>query len=213
MVHKNRKTGFTIVEISIASAVLVMVLVAAYSVFSGASTSFTRSTKSLSIQNELRNALNFIREEMQRASYHSKIKVNGNTIDRGEFFQLFYCPNETKGNANKDIMAWTICKPKSDGESDPYPCRLSLHNGELRYLKPSANTDEISYDNKVILRNVDKIKITKEDKDPSNPIIGALINIEVWVTDTSDSSKEKLTVSAQTGARVDVKANARDSIP
>ena len=209
MVHKNRKTGFTIVEISIASAVLVMVLFAAYSVFSGASTSFTRSTKSLSIQNELRNALNFIREEMQRASYHSVIKVNGAEVDRGEQYQLFFSSGEIDGSlSNKELVNWTICKPKSNGSCAIYRCNLVINKGDLVYTKQgSGASDEMTFLNKVVLRNVDKIKITKEDKHPTNKIIGALVNIEVFVADKSNSSQEKIIVSAQTGARVDVQAN------
>ena len=72
MVHQNnKKFGFTVMEMSIAIIVFALVMAMGYKIFSGASIGFQRSTKSLSMQNEMRNGLNFIREEMKRASYRS----------------------------------------------------------------------------------------------------------------------------------------------
>ena len=136
MVHKNRKNGFTVVEISIACIVFVLLMGGAYGVFSGVSKSFQRSTKSLSMQNEMRNGLNFIREEMQRASYKSVIKINGNSIDESKHFSL--CKNaEIEGNSNKRLAKWYICKPFVGTSGVVFTCTLDIADNKIYYTKNS----------------------------------------------------------------------------
>lgn len=215
MVHKNKKYGFTVVEIAIACIVFALLMGGAYGVFSGASKGFQRSTKSLTMQNQMRNGLTFIREEMQRASYRSKIEINGNTIDEGDDYCFKLCKEkEIDGKSNKVLAIWKICKPfikdSTGSESGVvFKCTLRISNGEIIYSKviEDGKDSETLFQNKVVMTQVGKIKFsTDKIKSPTSSTeeVGALINIETFAVN-STSGQADLTVSAQTGARVEVK--------
>lgn len=206
MVHKNRKNGFTIVEISIACIIFVLLMGGVYSVFSGVSKGFQRSTKSLGMQNEMRNGLNFIREEMQRASYRSDIKINGNIIDENKYFSL--CKNnEVEGNTNKRLAKWYICKPFVGTSGVVFTCILDIADNKIYYTKKvtaGSDASEIEFNNKVVMTQIGKIKFSTEEFVAGTSNQGALINIETFAVN-STSGQADLNVSAQTGARVEVK--------
>ncbi|MBQ2592594.1 MAG: hypothetical protein II567_04840 [Candidatus Riflebacteria bacterium] len=206
MVHKNRKNGFTVVEICIACIVFVLLMGGAYGVFTGVSKSFQRSTKSLGMQNEMRNGLNFIREEMQRASYRSEIKINGNKIDENYKFRLCKA-SEVDGKANKQLAEWFICKPfKQDGTGVVFTCSLVISDNKILYTKMAtekSDASEAEFENKVVLNQIGKIKFSTEEFTAGSSNKGALINIEAFAVD-STSGQADLKISAQTGARVEV---------
>ena len=206
MVHKNKKYGFTVVEIAIACIVFVLLMGGAYGVFSGASKGFQRSTKSLTMQNEMRNGLTFIREEMQRASYKSVIKINGNSIDESKHFSL--CKNaEIEGNSNKRLAKWYICKPFVGTSGVVFTCTLDIADNKIYYTKKvteGSDATEKEFDNKVVMTQIGKIKFSTEEFVAGSSNQGALINMETFAVN-STSGQADLTVSAQTGARIEVK--------
>ena len=210
MVHQNnKKFGFTVMEMSIAIMVFALVLAMGYKIFSGASVGFQRSTKSLTMQNEMRNGLNFIREEMQRASYKSTISINNNAIEYDYYFKLCKDSEIDGKTSNKVIAKWNICKPfKKDKPGVVYDCTLRVSNGEIVYSKimSDGNDDEIQYQNKVVLTQIDKIKLSTEDirSGTGAEIIGAMINMEISSVNNTKGQSD-LKVSAQTGARIEVK--------
>ncbi|MBR4570285.1 MAG: prepilin-type N-terminal cleavage/methylation domain-containing protein [Candidatus Riflebacteria bacterium] len=208
MVHTNsKKYGFTVMELSIAIIVFSLVMGMAYKIFSGASVGFQRSTKSLSMQNEMRNGLNFIREEMQRASYKSNIEINGNSIEYGYYFKL--CKEtEIDGKSNKELAQWYICKPyKNNKDGVVFKCTLRITNGEIVYsrIKIDGSDSENEFQNKVVMTQIGKIRFSTENitSVTSGQVTGALINIETFAVNTT-SGQADLTVSAQTGAKVEV---------
>ena len=206
MVHKNKKFGFTLVELCIACMVFVLLMGAAYAVFSGVSKSFQRSTKSLTMQNEMRNGLNFIREEMQRASYKSEIKINGNTIHEDKYFSLTK-DAEIDGKTNKRLAKWCICQPFIGTSGVVFTCTLDIADNKIYYTKKvtdGSDATELEFDNKVVMTQIGKIKFSTEDFISGTTNNGALINIETFAVNTT-SGQTDLTVSAQTGARVEVK--------
>ena len=206
MVHKNRKNGFTVVEICIACIVFVLLMGGAYGVFTGVSKSFQRSTKSLGMQNEMRNGLNFIREEMQRASYKCVIKINGNDIDESKYFSL--CKSkEIDGSSNKRLAKWYICKPFVESSGVVFTCTLDIADNKIYYTKKAtegSDATETEYDNKVVMTQIGKIKFSTEEYVAGSSNQGALINIETLAVNAT-SGQADLSVSAQTGAKIEVK--------
>lgn len=206
MVHKCKKIGFTLVEICIGCIVFVLLMGAAYGIFSGVSKGFQRSTKSLTMQNEMRNGLNFIREEMQRASYKSVIEINGNTIDENKYFSLTKNA-EVDGKSNIQLARWYICKPFVGDSGVVFECSLNIKDNKILYTKKAidkSDATEKEYQEKVVMTQVGKIRFSTEDYVSGTTNNGALINIETFALN-STSGQADLTISAQTGARVEVK--------
>lgn len=209
MVHKCKKIGFTLVEICIGCIVFVLLMGSAYGIFSGVSKGFQRSTKSLAMQNEMRNGLNFIREEMQRASYRSEIRINGNKIDENKYFSL--CKDaEVDGKSNKRLARWYICKPivgNPPTSGVVFTCTLDIADNKIYYTKKAterSDPTEAEFDNKVVMTQIGKIKFSTEEFVAGFSNQGALINIETFAVNTT-SGQADLSISAQTGARVEVK--------
>ena len=209
MVHcKNKKYGFTLIEISISIAIFALIMGMAYKVFSGASFGLQRSTKSLKMQNEMRNGLTFIREEMQRASYESHIAINGNTLDESRKFSLTK-DAEIDGKTNKKLAEWFICKPfiaAEPGTGVVFKCTLKLSDNKIYYTKTvdkGADASEHLYNNKVVMTQVGTIKISTEEYTAGSSNKGALIEIETFAVGSTKGQSD-LTVSAQTGAKVEV---------
>ena len=198
-------------EVIIASMILAMTMGAAYKIFSSTSMGFQRSTKVLAMQNEMRNGLTFIREEMQRASYRSEIKVNGNKIEETGY--EFHLCNETdvNGDTNKILAKWAICKPfKKDNTGAVYECTLRISDRKILYTKieketkGSSDPNETLYNDKVIMQQVGKIKFSTEEFTSGTSNQGVQVNIETYAYN-STSGQPDLSISAQTGARVEVK--------
>ena len=211
MVHtNNKKYGFTVMELSIAIIVFSLVMAMCYKIFSGASVGFQRSTKSLSMQNEMRNGLNFIREEMQRASYKSTIQINGSVIDDSDDYCFKLSKQaEIDGKSNKVLAKWKICKPFMGNDLNSgvvFNCTLRISNGEIIYSKviDQGSDSETVFQNRVVMKQIGKIKFSTEEYVSGTTNQGALINIETFAVN-STSGQSDLTVSAQTGAKVEVK--------
>ena len=212
MVHKNnKKLGFTVIEVIIASMVLALTMGAAYKIFSSTSMGFQRSTKVLAMQNEMRNGLTFIREEMQRASYRSEIKVNGSEIDEDGY--EFHLCNETDidGSTNKILAKWTICKPfKKDNTGAVYECTLRISDRKILYTKTeketkgSSDPSETLYNDKVVMTQVGKIKFSTEEFTTGTSNKGVQVNIETFAFNSTKGQPD-LNVYAQTGAKIEVK--------
>ncbi len=211
MVHKsNKKLGFTVIEVIIASMVLALTMGAAYKIFSGTSMGFQRSTKVLAMQNEMRNGLTFIREEMQRASYRSEIKVNGSEIEENGY--EFHLCNETDidGSTNKILAKWTICKPfKRDNSGAVYECTLRISDRKILYTKTEKETKgssepETLYNDKVVMTQVGKIKFSTEEFTTGTSNQGVQVNIETFAYNSTKGQPD-LNVYAQTGAKIEEK--------
>lgn len=212
MVHKNnKKLGFTVIEVIIASMVLALTMGAAYKIFSSTSMGFQRSTKVLAMQNEMRNGLTFIREEMQRASYRSEIKINGSEI-KEDGYEFHLC-NETDidGSTNKILAKWTICKPfKKDNTGAVYECTLRISDRKILYTKTeketkgSSDPSETLYKDKVVMTQVGKIKFSTEEFTTGTSNKGVQVNIETFAYNSTKGQPD-LNVYAQTGAKIEVK--------
>jgi len=208
-----KKSGFTLVEILIAATVLSLALVVGYKVFVSFSRSFQKGSWSLTTQNKLRNALTFIREEMQKATAYTTVSVDGTNITEAGFEFNLTAADELTGNG--EIANWHICLPYVSGDpTSPgakFKCELKLENGSIFYTKtmlPDSSDPEgkeQTYNNRKIIADVANIKIRLDPFDPDSISAGSLITLEVRVEHPDKEAYEFAHVIAETGAKVEVK--------
>ena len=207
----NKKTGFTLVEILISSAVLAILTFVGYKIFIAMSYSFKKGSWSLSAQNKLRNGLGFIREEMQKATYRTNVGPGGSEIiDAGHKMHL---------NSNEEITAaatlakWHICIPFISGDPDSpgaiYECELNYTDGDIVFKKSLITgsdpaNKERALSNFTVIRDVSKIEITDKEFDPDNEQLGSLITFNVTVSHPDEKNFKNTKVHGQTGAKVEV---------
>lgn len=211
----SKKSGFTLVEILIAAAVLSLVLVIGYKVFVGFSRSFQKGNWSLSTQNKLRNALTFIREEMQKATALTTVSLGGTDITEAGFEFNLTSAEELTGSG--DIADWYIClpyvsDPAANSPGAKFKCTLKLENGSIVYTKvledgSDPENKEQTYSNKTVISDVASIKIRLENFDPDNISAGSLVTLEVRVEHPDKANYEFAHVIAETGAKIEVKVN------
>lgn len=208
----KKKLGFTLVEILIAAAILSLLLGIGYRVFVGFSRSFQKGNWSLTNQNKLRNALTFIREEMQKATSMTVVSMSGTEITEANYELKLTTADELDGNGV--IANWAICLPYVSGDPDSpgatFRCNLKLENGGLLYSKTRENgsdplNKEKTYANYCIIDDVGKIKIALEPFDPDNTTAGSLVILDIRVNHPDQNAQPNAHVTAQTGAKIEVK--------
>ena len=211
----RRKNAFTLIEILVASVVLATFMTVSYKLYSGVSLSFQKGSWSLNAQNKLRNALTFIREEMQKASFPTKITMSG-VLGTDAGFELKYKDGTTKPTATAVTLAtWHICLPvvtydkTSDGAD--YQCELKLKGGNLVYSKkltPGGGTDskhiEHGYSNYVFLRNVSKVEMSSKPFDIDKISPGKVVVIKITVRHPDHINFPYTHVVSETGAKVEL---------
>lgn len=205
----HSKKGFTLIEILIASAVLSLLLMVGYKIFFGMSRSFEKGSWALTTQNKLRNGLGFIREEMQKASYLTTVKISTTIVDVSKKFSLTSLDEIAAGTA-ANIAEWSICSPYIDGttEGSEYFCQLHFDGNTLLYNKTRINDpgdpDEKEYTNYPVITNIASISIGVEEFDPGRIVSGTLVLLNVTVEHEDKNRFPNANVSAQTGAKVEV---------
>lgn len=207
-----KKSGFTLVEILVAAAILSLLLTVGYKVFSGFSRSFQKGSWSLTTQNKLRNALTFIREEMQKATSLTVVNLSGTTVTEVGYEFNLNAADELTGNA--EIANWAICLPEVANDPDSpgatFRAQLKLEGGVILYSKLcEAGSDPVgkekTYTNHRIIDNVASIAISLELFDPDNNTAGSLVGLEVKVEHPDRLQQENAHVIARTGAKIEVK--------
>ena len=202
----------TITEILIASAVLSVFMLVGYRVFISYSHGFARGNWALTTQNRIRNALNFVREEMQKASHKTSVLISGVDV-QSENHEFMIKRGEDMSDDGL-LAEWTIGIPfRPTADPNPgatYRCRLELSSGRLLYSKElyGEGTDplnlEQSYNDYVLLENVTSISLNYENFDPDDPSEGFLVTISVEVRHPDTVRYANMRSVSQTGAKVEV---------
>jgi prepilin-type N-terminal cleavage/methylation domain-containing protein len=210
------KNGFTMVEMLIASAVLTIFLVAGYKVFVAISRSFQKGSWSLATQNKLRNGLTFIREEMQKATYKTDVKLDGTVITKDGY--KFHLNSNDEITNNAEIAAWKICMPFVDGDTSVSPgaifeCSLELKDGKLLYTKTlktgsDPQNKERLLNNYMVVEDVAKITLGTTLFDPDDPEKGSLISVEIEIRHPDTNNFANTHVIDRTGAKVELEVKA-----
>lgn len=205
----KRQKAFTLIEILIASSILSMFMFTSYKLYFGVSKSFQKGSWSLNAQNKVRNALTFIREEMQKASFKTQVTMTGVVGDEtANPFELNSASELTSGI----IAKWYICIPfvsHDAGSGAVYQCELKLNGGKLIYSKgliegSDPESHENAVTNKVILKNVSKIKLASEVFDPDKTVSGNVVEMEIEVRHPDAARFGNTHVVAKTGAKVEM---------
>ncbi len=205
------RTGVTLVEIMVAAGVLALLLLIGFKVFSGFSNSFQKGSWALSTQNKLRNALTFVREEMQKATAMTVVSLSGTTVTETNYEFLLNSNDTLTGNAT--IAKWAICMPyvatDPDSPGATFRCELSLAGGDLIYKKTLEDGSDPKNKEKLhsaykVIDNVSEIKLALEAFDPDNNTAGSLVSLNVKVVHPDSNAHPDAHVTAQTGAKVEV---------
>ncbi len=215
---RTKRKAFTVVEVIIAAAVLSMVFTVLWKVYRGVTDSFKRSSWTLKTQSSTRNALTYLREEMQRASYWSRVTASNVEIKDGPEYQFrTNAPNqpdfqEHSGSAGI-IAQWVICRPaKTVGAVEPgfeINCVLKYQDKKLLYSRTPVGTappNEVTLSDKTVLDNVEKLGVRVQDEDPGSTSVSRLFVFKVWVKHPDTVHFPNLVVEEQTAAKIDIKS-------
>ena len=208
---KKLKTGVTLVEILIAAGVLSVLLLVGFRVFRGFSQSFQKGSWSLNTQNQLRNALTFVREEMQKATSMTVVSLSGTTITEANYEFHLNANEDLTGDAS--VARWAICLPYVANDTEnpgaTYRCELKLEKGVLLYTKTledgsDPKKKEKTFNRYPIIDQVANLKLGVEPFDPDNSTAGNLITIEIKVVHPDPVAQPDAHVTAQTGAKIEM---------
>lgn len=207
----GKKKGFTLIEILIASAVLSIFTFTGYKVFIAMSRSFRKGSWSLATQNKLRNGLNLLREEMQKATCRTDVSIDGTALTELGFEFHLTASDEITNDAS--IATWFICMPFVSGDADSpgaiIQCELKLAGKELLYSKALIEgsdplNNERTLLNYPIVKNVAKITVSADDFDPDAVATGSLVAFEITVEHPDRVNQAEAHVVDRTGAKVNL---------
>ena len=221
---RTKRAGFTLVEILVAATILSLTLVIGYKVFVGFSRSFQQGSWSLNAQNKLRNALTFVREEMQKATPLTTVSMSGTEITEASYelnLTIAGATVDAEGwselPANSDIATWYICLPYVTGDADSpgarFKCELKLENGQIFYTKTledgsDPKNKERTFSNHRVIEDVAYVRVKLEAFDPDNSTAGSLVSLKVRVDHPDKNAYEFAHVIAETGAKIEVAVNS-----
>jgi prepilin-type N-terminal cleavage/methylation domain-containing protein len=207
-----RNRGFTIIEIVIAAAVLALFFLVVFRVYQGIADSVQRTRWTLSAQTTARNGLNFMREEMQRASYRTIYKRNSVDVEEAGF--EFHVADGTT-STDKTLAQWSIGIPFEGGTANigaVYDAELKLSGRKVLYTKKfNADTGgtvqpgEKTYNNFVVLENVASITLNVEPfLDAAVLASGSLVEIWTELRHPDTVRYPHVFIIEKTGAKVEV---------
>ncbi|PKL43256.1 MAG: hypothetical protein CVV41_11085 [Candidatus Riflebacteria bacterium HGW-Riflebacteria-1] len=204
-----KKAGFTLVEILVAATILSVLLLIGYRVFVSFSRSFQQGSWSLATQNKLRNALTFVREEMQKATPMTTVSFSGTEITETGYEFYLTAAEELTGDGK--IAEWHICLPYVTSETSGarFKCELKLDGGRIIYTKTledgsDPENKERTFSNHTVIGDVASIKIDRTFFDPDDPPAGSLVSLDVRVEHPDKHAYEFAHVIAESGAKVEV---------
>ncbi|MFZ2959478.1 MAG: prepilin-type N-terminal cleavage/methylation domain-containing protein [Candidatus Ozemobacteraceae bacterium] len=205
----KQQSAFTLIEVIIASMVLVIFFIGIYSIYSGVTKSVRRAQWSLSAQQMARTGLGFLREEMQRASDRVDISGMGKVIYTPKPMTL------TVGDPVPDgtVAQWAICVPFTNGTS-PRPgaeitCQVQLQGRKLVYTRTGGLTDDPDINGKVLVENVEAMTTSKVALDTTGSLIatGSLVTMKIKLQHPIRPEFQDTRVIEETAAKVEVQVN------
>ncbi len=205
--NRQPSRGITLVEILIAAMVISMTFSAVYFVYRGVTKSFTATNWSLTMQTHARNGLTFLREEMQRASYKTTIKISEVQVEEDK--QMKVKEGTTQGDAV--LAEWFIGIPfRTDVPSSGacFKSSVELSGGKLLYkkvLESGTNPGEPVFNGRVLMENVSSASIAVSAFDVDAATGSQLVTVAVELHHPDKDHFPNTKVIEQTGAKVDVK--------
>jgi prepilin-type N-terminal cleavage/methylation domain-containing protein len=198
------KRGFTLIEIMVAAVVCTIFFTGVYRIYRAVTSSMKRSQWSLKAQQHAQNGLNFLREEMQRASYKSMVKINETKIEAAGY--EFYLANSFPITTDQELAHWSICVPIPNSDSAILRSSLKLQGGQILYSRTGDTKapQEKPFVDKPLISDVATVSVTLEEFDPAMEVPGTLIKMQVAIRHPDRVNFPYTYVEAQTGAKVEV---------
>lgn len=160
--RKRQISGITIVEVLIAAAIMSIATVAVYNLFfSGAKTAAVGMWRSKSNQ-DLRNGLRLIREDLARATYPSVVNDGGTEWPDRENHHCTIIPGRTDAGSDATLLSFYMCTPELNiggvaKAGDKTHCQLSVEGNKLRYTREGTQNM-----NKILISDFDYVDISSE---------------------------------------------------
>ena len=213
----KRNTGFTILETLVATGILVALFGGVFLLFRGVARTNKQASWSLSAQQDARNGLNFLRDELQRASYKSAVSaqsVVSSTDDPAYWLHIvrtdFNRPVHV--NADKTVMRWRMAKPNISIPGEPPEAgwvtegELALKDRMLKYTTKAiegAPPDRIFTD-RVLVRDIASLTLEVAAFDQQGVRTGNLIKMWLELRHPEFTQFPNAWVKTETSARVEV---------
>jgi hypothetical protein len=146
----------------IASAVMTLFSLAVYNLFfSGAKTAAVGMWRSKSNQ-ELRNGIRLIREDLARATYPSVVTDGGTLWPDRENHHCTMVSGRTEAGLDAPVLSFFICTPELNvagvaKAGEKTNCQLKVEGNNLRYLREGTMTMD-----KIVVSDLEYIDISSE---------------------------------------------------
>ena len=205
---RMRSRGVTLIEIIVASMVMVMVLSAIYRIFRSSAGVMQAGMWTTNAQNEVRNTLTFLSGEISRAGAFATVTETGVTPDPDPKYQLYF----KRGTIDKDfsgvILKFYQCRTAINLPPTPDPggrvfCEVKKEQGNLiinKTLEAGSSTEKL-FSEKVLLSDVAEIKMESQVAAVGEQMAKALLTIVITVADPKKTSR---LATSETKAKVDV---------
>lgn len=204
------KKGITLVEIIVAACVMAMLLSVIYRIFRSSSGVMKAGMWTNNAQNQVRNTLTFLRDEIGRASTFSTVTDSGVQEDPDPKFKLYYKSGTIPKSFSGTILKFYQCRTAiSPDPGAKVFCEVKKQGSQLIVNKQveagSGATQEKLFTNKVLLEDVTEIKMDSIAAMTNEQLAKALLTIFITVEDPSKSGRK---VVEETKAKVDVEVSA-----
>jgi len=160
--QKRQIYGFTLVEVLVAAAILTLASVGIYNLFfSGAKTAVVGLWRSKCNQ-DLRNGLRLIREDLARATYPSVVTDTGTEWPDRDSHHCTIIPGRTEVGSDATLLSFYMCTPDFDiaGETKPGEktyCQLAIEGNQLRYTREGTQAM-----NKILVHDLEYVDLSSE---------------------------------------------------
>jgi hypothetical protein len=185
-----KKRAFTLVEVLIASGVLVLFMIGVYQLYTGGAKNASRGQWINTSVNELRNATTILQREMDSATYPTTLfsdriydpcSNSSNTVASKYYLKIKKDGQEISvpSTGEETVMTWVVCSPEkppnSAGKIVEHELVLAYHDTQLGQvlgkLVLKTNTNTFKSDAQTNYAQSGKLNITKIEKESGSRVL------------------------------------------
>jgi len=201
----------TLTEILIGCAILAGLMAGVYRLFSSSSRIMQAGMWATKAQNELRNTLTFLRDEIGRATPYTIVTESGVNPDPDPKYKLAYRASTIDRNTSGAILKFYQCRtatnlPGLNDAGGQVYCEVSLVPGQkgaklvMKKELAGGSSPERVFPTRVLLEDVTAVKMSHTAAVSQEQMAQALLAISITVTDPSSPQRS---ISEETKAKVD----------
>jgi len=165
-----QKRGFTLVEIIVAAMVMVILFGGVFKLFRSGTSILKGGMWVNKAQNQVRNTLTLLRDEIGKASELSQVTYSGVSLDTSIDCKFKFKPGTTDKNFSGTIFKFYQCQtavnlPGQTFGGSAVLCEVSKRGSQLVMTKKCerGNPDQQMFANRVLLDDLVEIKIEELD--------------------------------------------------